>query len=124
MQEVWKPVVGYENSYEVSDLGRVRSIDRICPYQRRDQYSGRILSIARVRKGVLLRPGVSESGHLIVVLGRGNTRLKLRNADIPVIRALFGKLSCREIGERYGVNYSTIRQIKDGRTWKHVGTAK
>lgn len=26
--EMWKPVVGHEDSYEVSDLGRVRSVDR------------------------------------------------------------------------------------------------
>lgn len=29
MKEVWKPVVGYEDSYEVSNLGNVRSIDRL-----------------------------------------------------------------------------------------------
>ncbi|MCL1654247.1 NUMOD4 motif-containing HNH endonuclease [Elizabethkingia miricola] len=27
--EIWKPVVGYEGSYEISNLGRVRSLDRI-----------------------------------------------------------------------------------------------
>ena len=29
MQEVWKSVVGYEGYYEVSNLGNVRSVDRI-----------------------------------------------------------------------------------------------
>lgn len=28
-QEIWKPVVGYEGFYEVSNMGNVRSIDRI-----------------------------------------------------------------------------------------------
>lgn len=28
MDETWKPVVGYERLYEVSDMGRVRSLDR------------------------------------------------------------------------------------------------
>ena len=28
-QEIWKPVVGYEEFYEVSSIGRVRSVDRI-----------------------------------------------------------------------------------------------
>lgn len=28
MSEVWKPIKGYENEYEVSNLGRVRSLDR------------------------------------------------------------------------------------------------
>jgi len=30
--ERWKPIVGYENHYEISDLGRVRSIDRFVPF--------------------------------------------------------------------------------------------
>lgn len=29
MKETWKPVVGFEGAYEVSTLGRVRSVDRI-----------------------------------------------------------------------------------------------
>ena len=29
MVEVWKPIAGYEGIYEVSNLGRVRSLDRI-----------------------------------------------------------------------------------------------
>lgn len=28
-REIWKPVVGYEGFYEVSNLGRVRSLARI-----------------------------------------------------------------------------------------------
>lgn len=31
MEELWRPVVGYEGLYEVSDLGRVRSMDRWLP---------------------------------------------------------------------------------------------
>ena len=29
MKEIWKPVAGYEGLYEVSNFGKVRSIDRI-----------------------------------------------------------------------------------------------
>lgn len=28
-KEVWKPIAGYEGSYEVSNLGRIRGIDRV-----------------------------------------------------------------------------------------------
>ena len=28
-EETWKPIVGYEGMYEVSDLGRVKSLDRV-----------------------------------------------------------------------------------------------
>lgn len=31
MIEIWKPIVGYEEYYEVSNLGRVRTIPRIVP---------------------------------------------------------------------------------------------
>lgn len=73
-EERWLPIVGFEGLYEVSDFGRVRSVDRILPYERRDQYSGRILSFDRKRCGQILRAGPSNSGHLSVVLGRGQTR--------------------------------------------------
>lgn len=39
--ERWLPVVGYERLYEVSDHGRVRSLDRVLPTNRR--HRGRIL---------------------------------------------------------------------------------
>jgi HNH endonuclease/NUMOD4 motif len=68
--EMWRPVVGHEGKYEVSDQGRVRSLDCILTYVRRDQYSGRDLMIRRVHSGRMLRPGPSKSGHLSVVLGR------------------------------------------------------
>jgi len=31
--ERWKPILGYEGLYEVSDLGRVRSLDRLIAYK-------------------------------------------------------------------------------------------
>lgn len=32
-KEIWKPVVGYEGMYEVSNKGRVRSLERKVPYK-------------------------------------------------------------------------------------------
>jgi hypothetical protein len=29
MQEIWKPITGFENLYEISNLGNVRSLERI-----------------------------------------------------------------------------------------------
>lgn len=34
IKEIWKPVVGYEQAYKVSSLGRVKSIDRINSFMR------------------------------------------------------------------------------------------
>lgn len=72
--EEWRPVAGFENEYEVSSLGRVRSVTRVMVYSRIDQYSGRTITVNRTRKGQELRPGRTSSGHMTVALGRGNSR--------------------------------------------------
>lgn len=58
VQERWLPVVGYEGFYEVSDLGRVRSLDRI-------------LDDGRVRRSKTLRATMKkDTGRLKVSLSR------------------------------------------------------
>ena len=70
MKEVWKAIPGYEGSYEVSDQGRVRSLDRVvaCSGPVKGSYTS-------TKKGRILLPGPSNYGHLSVVLGRRNTRM-------------------------------------------------
>lgn len=59
MSELWRPVIGYEGSYEVSDLGNVRSLDR------RDRLGRRIA-------GVLMKPtSKGTAPHLKVELSGG-----------------------------------------------------
>lgn len=55
-EERWLPVVGYEGLYEVSDAGRVRSVDRIG--FRGKRLRGRILAFRMLPNG---RPRVSLS---------------------------------------------------------------
>lgn len=35
--DVWKPIVGYEGLYEVSDSGQVRSLSKLCGRSKRDE---------------------------------------------------------------------------------------
>ena len=56
-QERRLPVVGYEGLYEVSDQGRVRSLDRVDSY-------------GRHRKTRVLKPNQNDSGHYQVRLFR------------------------------------------------------
>lgn len=66
-QEQWLPVAGYEGTYEVSNQGRVRSLDRI-----RVSKNGR----RRPFKGTVLSPGTSIGGYQVVSL-HDNARRRL-----------------------------------------------
>lgn len=77
MSEQWKPVVGYEGHYEVSDLGRIRSLDR-------PGVDGRRL------RGVYLTPYVMPSGHLRVALCK-NRRHKTEKLHRLVLIAFVGQ---------------------------------
>ena len=66
--ELWLPIAGFEGRYEVSNLGRVRSLDRIGVSRRPEgdremRYSGKVL-----------KPQVDGDGYLHVSLGKGNLR--------------------------------------------------
>jgi hypothetical protein len=64
--EQWRPVVGHEATHEVSDLGNVRSLDRVVIYS-----DGR----RRFYRGQPLRPQRGDAvGHTIVNLGPGLKR--------------------------------------------------
>ena len=57
-KEIWKPVVGFEGLYEVSNLGNVRSIDRVIRYS-----DGRVFNY----KGKIRKPTVHRDGYLYVM---------------------------------------------------------
>lgn len=67
-EERWLPVPGYEGSYEVSDMGRVRSLDRSW-----QQVSRHGTLHTHSMRGRMLRPGPMPGGHLSVALGKGNS---------------------------------------------------
>ena len=64
--EQWRPVVGYEGFYEVSDHGRVRSLDRMVTRQ--------ATGVRLFRRGMMLRGTPNGSGHLKVDLRRDGER--------------------------------------------------
>lgn len=51
--EEWRAIPGYEGLYEVSDQGRVRSLDRICrgPVGTTERHNGRVLKGYRLSRG-------------------------------------------------------------------------
>ena len=52
--------------------------------------------------------------------GETNGAAKLKAADIPVIRALRGKISQSKIARWFGVRQWTISAIQLGKRWSHV----
>lgn len=59
MIEEWRPVIGYEGLYEVSNLGRVRSVDRYVKSKGESYW---------LRKGKMLSPAKDKNGYLKVNL--------------------------------------------------------
>lgn len=64
MEEVWKPVEGYEEFYQVSNMGRVRSIDRIVAKGWRPY----------LKHGRVLAPQARQHGYLSVWLYTGDAK--------------------------------------------------
>ena len=65
MEEIWKSVKGFEGIYEVSNLGRVRSLDRVSAGGAR-------------RRGVVLKPSVGEQGYPYVILKFGKKQKTIK----------------------------------------------
>ena len=78
--ERWLPVVDFERLYEVSDHGRVRSVDRIVPHRT----TGTV-----ALRGKLLAQRLNDSGYRTVSLYR-NGRHTLRAVHILVAAAFIG----------------------------------
>ena len=58
MEEIWKDVVGYEGYYQVSNLGRVKSVDRTIPRS----------STPQKAKGKIISQKLLNSGYKVVSL--------------------------------------------------------
>lgn len=58
MEEIWKPIPGWEGLYEVSNLGKIKSLDRA----------------KKGHKGRILTPKITRYGYLSVALSRDNKK--------------------------------------------------
>ena len=65
MEEIWKDVKGFEGKYQVSNMGRVRSLDR--------RIGGKF---SHIKKGNFLKPRIDKDGYCYVALSNGFGRRK------------------------------------------------
>ena len=80
ISESWRPVVGFEGAYEVSDLGRIRSLDRMV--------SG-LSGTLRLRPGHVRTPWADAKGYLVVDFYADN-RKRRRFVHQAVLEAFVG----------------------------------
>lgn len=84
MAEHWRPVVGHEGAYEVSDLGRVRSVNRIMSVKSK---GGRLYE--RRLRGRLLKLSKDGAGYSVCCLWLGHV-LRSARAHVLVLEAFTG----------------------------------
>lgn len=66
MEEIWKDIEGYDGIYQVSNLGRIRSLDRNVPAL--CAKTGTIRDYFRKGKMMKLRPINTGAGYMVVTL--------------------------------------------------------
>ena len=72
-KEIWKDIPGYESRYQVSNLGNVRSVDRVVI---NNNFRGLGYSKCRNLKGKSVSPFLGRTGYLIVQLHKDGFRKK------------------------------------------------
>lgn len=105
-RETWRSVVGYEGLYEVSDLGRVRSLDRVVD---RPKTAG---GPQRLR-GRILRTTQRADGRLYVTLSKGG-KVRPSRVSVLVLTAFVGPrpmdlVGCHNDGNPANNSLSNLR---------------
>ena len=108
-EEIWKPVIGYEKLYEVSDLGRVRSVDRFVHHG---------LTRIKKMKGRVLKPSL-VAGYPAVSLSKNGKPTKLYVHRL-VLTAFDFIEGCETLQVRHGDD-TTTNCCLDNLSW---GTAQ
>ncbi len=70
MKEIWKDIEGYEGYYQVSNLGRVKSLERVF-----ERFNGHINIRQKVNEKIL-KPEKTRWGYLRVHLNKGGISKK------------------------------------------------
>lgn len=79
--EVWRDVPGYEGRYQVSNMGRVRSVERTVPTCR---------GAVRLQRSRILKQTIGSHGYPGVALCNGGSRGKTYTVHSLVARAFLG----------------------------------
>lgn len=85
MKEIWKPVKGYEDIYEISNLGKIRSLDHVTIANMKP------LSItSQIHLGRELSPTLTKNGSKRITLRQGKQKTTYPVAKLVAINFLDG----------------------------------
>lgn len=104
MEEIWKDVVGYEGLYEVSNLGRVRSLPRTITVQR-NGFSYQLPLPSKV-----LKPQPLRHGYVGVWL-YGKDHIDGRNGKNKSVHRIVAEAFCKREDGKNEVNH--LNEIKN-----------
>lgn len=71
MEEIWKPIPGYEGYYEASSEGRIRSVDRVVTTNRPKKGGGYVVEH---RKGMVRSTRLNPAGYPVINLSKDGVR--------------------------------------------------
>lgn len=103
-EEIWKPIMGYEGIYEVSNLGRVRSLDRIVmkPHPKSK------VPTEYHKKGTIIKQASYPNGYLTICLKANG------NKENCLVHRLVGKAFVPGYFDGADINHKN-ENVKDNR---------
>lgn len=93
MNEIWKDIEGYEGLYQVSNLGRVKSLERMC----RCRGDG----VRKVPERIL-KPGLNGHGYLTVALSNEGVWVTYYVHNVTSQAFLYKKAGATEVNHKNG----------------------
>lgn len=98
MEEIWKPVDGFEGYYEISNLGNLRSVDKYVRWGRGKGY-------IKYLPSKILSPSINNSGYKIYVLSKPGSK--------PVCRTIHRMVAAAFIPNPH--NLSDVNHIDENK---------
>lgn len=105
MTEEWRPIDGYHGAYEVSDQGRVRSLDRLI----RCGANG-----VRVSSGRIIVGGLCSTWYRHVTLWKDNTQKTIRVNRLVAMTFIPNPLGLPEVCH---IDHTTLNNRADNLEW-------
>ena len=109
IKEIWKPIKGYEGLYEISSLGRVKSLERYVANN-----GGKYLIKERI-----LKPTKNQYGYLYVVISKNNINKHKLIHRLVAETFISNKHSKRTINHINGIKTDNTLENLEWCTHKH-----